>query len=124
MANSDNVLRAGLTPKYIDVPELISNTRFQSITPSDIKLKPELIDQGVHFPIPVEDFGFEVLDATCQPQTKKLTSGEILFCIKGNMTVSTSTKALSLTAGESIFIGFDGIKYQFEGNGTFARAFN
>lgn len=124
MANSDNVLRAGLTPKYIDVPELISNTRFQSITPSDIKLKPEPIEQGVHFPIPVEDFGFEVLDATGQPQTTELTSGEILFCIKGNMTVSSSNKVLSLTAGESIFIGFDEIKYQFEGNGTFARAFN
>ena len=25
MANSDNVLRAGLTPKYIDVPELLAN---------------------------------------------------------------------------------------------------
>ena len=25
MANSDNVLRAGLTPKYIDIPELVAN---------------------------------------------------------------------------------------------------
>lgn len=28
MANSDNVLRAGLTPKFIDIPELMSNLQF------------------------------------------------------------------------------------------------
>jgi mannose-6-phosphate isomerase len=28
MANSDNVLRAGLTPKYIDIPELVANVKF------------------------------------------------------------------------------------------------
>ncbi|MFV2740193.1 mannose-6-phosphate isomerase, class I, partial [Escherichia coli] len=27
MANSDNVLRAGLTPKYIDIPELVANVK-------------------------------------------------------------------------------------------------
>ena len=42
MANSDNVLRAGLTPKYIDVPELIDNTIFEPIKPQDIRLKPVL----------------------------------------------------------------------------------
>ncbi|EDB3548791.1 mannose-6-phosphate isomerase, partial [Salmonella enterica subsp. enterica serovar Newport] len=29
MANSDNVLRAGLTPKYIDIPELVANVKFE-----------------------------------------------------------------------------------------------
>ncbi|XPE68970.1 hypothetical protein ACNKHP_00635 [Shigella boydii] len=30
MANSDNVLRAGLTPKYIDIPELVANVKFEA----------------------------------------------------------------------------------------------
>jgi mannose-6-phosphate isomerase len=34
MANSDNVLRAGLTPKHIDVPELMKHTVFESIVPN------------------------------------------------------------------------------------------
>ncbi|MDE3143983.1 MAG: mannose-6-phosphate isomerase, class I [Bacteroidota bacterium] len=33
MANSDNVLRGGLTPKHIDVPELMKHTSFVGITP-------------------------------------------------------------------------------------------
>ena len=30
MANSDNVLRGGLTPKHVDVPELLTVLRFES----------------------------------------------------------------------------------------------
>ncbi|MCF6405883.1 mannose-6-phosphate isomerase, class I [Chitinophaga filiformis] len=33
MANSDNVLRGGLTPKHIDVPELLKHTRFEAVHP-------------------------------------------------------------------------------------------
>ena len=33
MASSDNVVRAGLTPKYVDVPELLAITNFTPIPP-------------------------------------------------------------------------------------------
>jgi mannose-6-phosphate isomerase len=33
MANSDNVLRGGLTPKHIDVPELLKHVRFEATEP-------------------------------------------------------------------------------------------
>ena len=36
MSNSDNVLRAGLTPKHVDIPELISNTNFVPTFPEII----------------------------------------------------------------------------------------
>lgn len=36
MANSDNVLRGGLTPKHIDVTELMKHVSFQPITPNVI----------------------------------------------------------------------------------------
>jgi mannose-6-phosphate isomerase len=42
MANSDNVLRAGLTPKHIDVPELMKHTVFESIVPNIMKGEPVL----------------------------------------------------------------------------------
>jgi len=38
MANSDNVLRAGLTPKHIDIPELIANTSFVVTNPRIIQV--------------------------------------------------------------------------------------
>jgi mannose-6-phosphate isomerase len=33
MSNSDNVLRGGLTPKYVDVTELINHIHFESLVP-------------------------------------------------------------------------------------------
>jgi len=33
MANSDNVLRGGLTPKHVDVPELLKHIRFEATQP-------------------------------------------------------------------------------------------
>ncbi len=33
MANSDNVLRGGLTPKHVDVPELMKHVRFEATNP-------------------------------------------------------------------------------------------
>jgi len=36
MANSDNVLRGGLTPKHIDVPELLKHIHFQATVPQII----------------------------------------------------------------------------------------
>ncbi|HEY6900398.1 MAG TPA: mannose-6-phosphate isomerase, class I, partial [Puia sp.] len=33
MANSDNVLRGGLTPKHVDVPELLKHVKFEATHP-------------------------------------------------------------------------------------------
>ena len=55
MANSDNVLRGGLTPKHIDVPELLDNTRFSPVAPHVLQLEPA----GGHwqtYPTPAPDF--------------------------------------------------------------------
>ncbi len=56
MANSDNVLRGGLTDKHVDVPELMKHTRFEGITPEIIKGK-NINANEVNFPCPVPDFG-------------------------------------------------------------------
>ena len=37
MANSDNVLRAGLTDKHVDVPELMKHVKFEATHPKTIK---------------------------------------------------------------------------------------
>lgn len=40
MANSDNVLRAGLTPKYIDIPELVANVKFEAKPANQLLTQP------------------------------------------------------------------------------------
>ncbi|MEL6834281.1 MAG: mannose-6-phosphate isomerase, class I [Bacteroidota bacterium] len=55
MANSDNVLRGGLTPKHIDVPELLDNICTEVVQPA--VLKGVTIAEGIEeYPVPVPDF--------------------------------------------------------------------
>jgi len=56
MANSDNVLRGGLTPKHVDVKELIQHVNFVPTTASILK-GDKLTDQEINYPCPVPDFG-------------------------------------------------------------------
>ncbi|AJE32408.1 MAG: mannose-6-phosphate isomerase, class I [Corynebacterium humireducens] len=50
MANSDNVLRGGLTSKYVDVPELVRILRFNSITDPVVKVR------DGEYPVPAPEF--------------------------------------------------------------------
>ncbi len=84
MANSDNVLRGGLTPKHIDVPELLDNINFETVVPQ--VLSGELDQgQGLNYPVPVPDFtlkqyqlakGEEVSGKENGPQILLILSGE------------------------------------------------
>ena len=56
MANSDNVLRGGLTPKHVDVKELLQHVNFIPTTPIILK-GDKLNDQETNYPCPVPDFG-------------------------------------------------------------------
>lgn len=124
MANSDNVLRAGLTPKYIDVPELIDNTIFEPIKPENIRLKPVLKEGKMSYPIPVDDFGFDILSASDESKSQYLRSAEILFCVEGEATVTSEGQSITLKPGESVFVSNNSNVYQYQGNGILARAFN
>ncbi|MEH0664466.1 mannose-6-phosphate isomerase, class I [Vibrio scophthalmi] len=124
MANSDNVLRAGLTPKYIDVPELIDNTRFESIDPRHIKLEPVLKEGKLSYPIPVDDFGFDLLSATDEVKSIYLRSAEILFCVEGEAVICANDEHVTLRPGESVFVSHNSNVYQYQGNGILARAYN
>ncbi|MFE6859932.1 mannose-6-phosphate isomerase, class I [Nocardia sp. NPDC057668] len=55
MANSDNVLRGGLTPKHVDVPELLRVLDFE---PLDLpKVQPEVLGNGVfRYRTPASEF--------------------------------------------------------------------
>ncbi|EEJ9024946.1 mannose-6-phosphate isomerase, partial [Salmonella enterica subsp. enterica] len=52
MANSDNVLRAGLTPKYIDIPELVANVKFEPKPAGKLLTAPVKSGAELDFPIP------------------------------------------------------------------------
>jgi len=83
MANSDNVLRAGLTPKFIDIPELLANLKFQAKPAATLLTQPQRDGETLNFPIPVEDFAFAIHGLSAAPQTLAQNSAALLFCIEG-----------------------------------------
>ncbi|OCH16700.1 mannose-6-phosphate isomerase, class I [Aliivibrio sp. 1S165] len=124
MANSDNVLRAGLTPKHMDIEELISHTEFHSIPFDDIRLHPIKKERKHSYPIPVDDFGFEIIEVVEESAEQYVRGAEILFCIEGEVIIESDDSVTTLHAGQSVFVCNNADVYSCKGKGTLARAYN
>ncbi|WP_447771065.1 mannose-6-phosphate isomerase, class I [Aeromonas veronii] len=122
MANSDNVLRAGLTPKYIDVAELLDCTRCLPKPDDQILLSPRCDGAVQHFDVPVPDFTFSIYPAGEHQLTT--ASAEILFAIDDTVTLKQGEQSLRLEKGQSAFIPAATGSYQLLAEGRVARASN
>ncbi|NVC63395.1 mannose-6-phosphate isomerase, class I [Vibrio sp. 05-20-BW147] len=121
MANSDNVLRAGLTPKYIDVPALLANTKFEPIKASDLRMQPFQDGNRSVYPIPVDDFKFDIIR---EGEFEIVSSSpEILLCIEGSVEICSSQSRVSLKTGESVIIPAATSNYSFSNYGKVARTY-
>lgn len=124
MANSDNVLRAGLTPKYIDVPELVANTRFVTKPVASLLLDPEQGEDCLHYIVPVADFKFSVYQQTSDTPINN-RGAEVLFAVDASLTVKHENgETITIAKGESVFIPAYAQHYSATCNGCFARAYN
>lgn len=104
MACSDNVLRAGLTPKKINLPELVKCTVFRETQEQELRLSSN--DTGIeqHYSVPVDDFCFSVI-GNCQQKHVDVDSAQILLVLSGITTLrDTSGDEMTLFAGQSVFI--------------------
>ena len=124
MANSDNVLRAGLTPKYIDIPELVANVKFVAKPAADLLTQPVKNGAELDFPIPVEDFAFSLHDLSHTETTVAQESAAILFCVEGEAVLNKGEQRLVLKPGESAFIAANESSITISGTGRLARVFN
>ena len=124
MANSDNVLRAGLTPKYIDIPELVANVKFVAKPANQLLTTPVKTDGELDFPIPVDDFAFSLHELTATGAEIGQQSAAILFCIEGEAVLSKGEQRLVLQPGESAFISANESPVNVSGKGRLARVYN
>lgn len=124
MANSDNVLRAGLTPKYIDIPELVANVKFVAKPAAELLTQPVKNDSELDFPIPVDDFAFALHDLNATETAVSQQSAAILFCVEGEAVLSKGEQRLVLKPGESAFVAANESPVSISGNGRLARVFN
>ncbi|HEX8460563.1 MAG TPA: mannose-6-phosphate isomerase, class I [Segetibacter sp.] len=84
MANSDNVLRGGLTPKHIDVPELLKHIVFEGIEPNI--LKGEEAGHERQFTFPVPDFAISAIQLdTGREYVAKSKTPEIYLVMQGEV---------------------------------------
>ncbi|MFJ4921390.1 mannose-6-phosphate isomerase, class I [Streptomyces sp. NPDC088725] len=118
MANSDNVLRCGLTPKHVDVPELLRVVRFEATEPGI--LRPEASASGEEvFDTPIDEFRLSRYDLAPGAEPRDLTAAtpQILLCTAG----TPRANDLALTPGGSVFVPA-GEQAQLAGDGTVFRA--
>ena len=106
MASSDNVLRAGLTSKHVDVEEMLRCVDFVAAPP--IRLAPELFGDATEvFYAPVEDFELNVtrLRETHGALTVRGRGPRVILCVDGRVTLTdgggTSEK---LKCGQAVFV--------------------
>ena len=106
MATSDNVLRAGLTPKHVDVDELLTITDF---TPLDDPRVGSREGAGVRFPVPVDDFAVTRIDldehtAPAAARTVPTFGGPaVLVCTSGSLEVDAGGATVALRRGQVVF---------------------
>lgn len=109
MAASDNVLRGGLTPKHIDIDEVL---RVLDDTPlPDPLVSPVVLDDGgVSYPVPVDDFRitrYDITGATSWtadgPELVLCTDGDTSAVAKGQCAVAIDGERVELTGTATIF---------------------
>ncbi|HLU74903.1 MAG TPA: mannose-6-phosphate isomerase, class I [Nonomuraea sp.] len=117
MANSDNVLRCGLTGKHRDVPELMRIVDFTPSPPHRIHPSTEGGAHGYH--PPVTQFALVRHDlALGAAHTVKGGAPQILLCTEGR----AAAGELGLRAGESAFVPAGTPGFTLTGEGTVFRA--
>ncbi|MFE9539064.1 mannose-6-phosphate isomerase, class I [Streptomyces sp. NPDC006691] len=118
MANSDNVLRCGLTPKHVDVPELLRVVRFEPTDPG--VLRPEASPSGEElYETPIDEFRLSrfVRAEGAAPTELTAATPQIVLCTAG----SPSVGGLTLTPGAAVFVPAEE-KSELSGTGTVFRA--
>ncbi|MDD4012328.1 MAG: mannose-6-phosphate isomerase, class I [Sphaerochaetaceae bacterium] len=110
MNNSDNVLRAGLTPKHMDLDELEKVTRFESF--AAINLETSTGPDGIHYIAPDADFELVRLKGGCHEGRQDLV--QILLCYEGTASLKSKDQTLTLTSGKVALISADAKDYTID----------
>ncbi|KAH7915200.1 mannose-6-phosphate isomerase [Hygrophoropsis aurantiaca] len=110
MANSDNVIRAGLTPKPKDIQNLVSGLTYIAAHPVNHMVKPTKFGQStLSYDPPIPDF--TVLEVKVGKGNvashKEIDGPSIAIAVQGTGSVSwqNGQKSLELSTGNVIFLG-------------------
>lgn len=114
MSASDNVLRGGLTPKHIDVPELLSVLNLTPMKPPRLPAR-QGSDGVTTYDAGATDFLLHHIQA---PATVQIFGPAIVLCQDGTLSLRGVNSACTLTQGEAVFITPDEATIEVSGTGT------
>jgi mannose-6-phosphate isomerase len=107
MANSDNVLRGGLTSKHVDVPELLRVLDFTPRTPPVLRG----VDEAgwVRYDTDAAEFLLRRLEGGDRAEAVAVPDGgpRILLCTAGTAAVRTAEDERTLGRGQAVWLPAD-----------------
>ena len=119
MASSDNVVRAGLTPKHVDVPELLHIANFTPM-PAPLWEPAAVTANTLAYRPPVAEFALTIAS---EPGGRLPTEGpRTLLCLDGEVLVTGATARRQLQRGQTLFVPHSDGPISLEGAGTVAVA--
>ena len=113
MAASDNVVRAGFTPKFKDVENLTKMLTYAYAPPQDQKMQPEEWSRGsgssTLYDPPIEEFSVvqTKLQAGANEVHKAVKGPSIIISTTGNGQYTVGNKTVDVLEGQVYFIGAD-----------------
>jgi mannose-6-phosphate isomerase len=125
MANSDNVLRGGLTPKYIDVPELLNVLNFNPRPVNILKTEKKNKNERV-YASEADEFVLSVVTVSAGSpyQSPKSRSVEIILCVEGTAYLKDNgtRDIINIKKGNSALIPAAVIGYSITGDALIYKA--
>lgn len=110
MAASDNVLRGGLTPKHVDIPELIRTVVFDAPGVPLLAPHESALGQQLYRP-PFTEFQLQRIElgpadgaGLREPVPVAQAGAAVVLVVRGSLTLDTPKGDLALARGESAFI--------------------
>ena len=127
MATSDNVVRAGLTPKFKDVDVLCSMLTYESTDPQEQLLVPSKYRaySSLYAP-PIAEFSVLVcnLERGNKEHYDPFDGPSIFICVKGKGNVSINGSEHEVEMGSVLFVPFNSrLEFSSHGDFLFALAF-
>ena len=122
MANSDNVLRGGLTPKHVDVPELMRVLDFTA-GPVEILDGTEVRPGEVVYPTPAAEFRLSRLALSERKLDLTHDGPQVVLVVEGSATATDPDgRTVKIDRGRSIWISAADQGVSITGTGTAFRA--
>jgi mannose-6-phosphate isomerase len=111
MANSDNVVRAGLTDKFKDLKTMVSMLDYAPIEralilPTPLRGSPHVLTYWT----PAEEFQIDTIKQASA--TIAVASAQIAICTAGSVIISERDTTIMLQRGEAIFVSAQTASYQ------------